>query len=252
MEEVTDEPLYRDRVCGIDIGKAGMVATIRVPSDANPARRAQETRSFGTTKREVLALADWLRSWQVPAVVMEATGDYWKPVVLPAGGRGIRVRAGRRQAGQAPARPPQAGPVRLAVAGGVLRARRHHLLLRGHPGVPDHPAAHPVPAGPDRRTDPGEAARGEAAGIRRDQAVQRGHRPARGDRPGHHGPPDRRRAQPQGAGPAGPSPGPPQDQRTGGRAGRRGVLHSPSSPPCSPGCSPASTSSTPASTSSPR
>jgi hypothetical protein len=74
MEEVTDEPLYRDRVCGIDIGKAGMAATIRVPSDANPARRAQETRSFGTTKREVLALADWLRSWQVPAVVMEATG----------------------------------------------------------------------------------------------------------------------------------------------------------------------------------
>ena len=42
MEEVTDEPLYRDRVCGIDIGKAGMVATIRVPSDSNPARRASE------------------------------------------------------------------------------------------------------------------------------------------------------------------------------------------------------------------
>jgi transposase len=78
VEEVTDEPLYRDRVCGIDIGKAGLVATIRVPSDKDPARRAQETRSFGTTKREVLALADWLRCWQVPAVVMEATGDYWK------------------------------------------------------------------------------------------------------------------------------------------------------------------------------
>ncbi len=26
----------------------------------------------------MLALADWLRSWQVPAVVMEATGDYWQ------------------------------------------------------------------------------------------------------------------------------------------------------------------------------
>ena len=73
MEEVTDEPLYRDRVCGIDIGKAGMAATIRVPSDKDPARRASETRTFGTTKREVLALADWMRSWQVPAVVMEAT-----------------------------------------------------------------------------------------------------------------------------------------------------------------------------------
>jgi len=24
VEEVTDEPLYRDRVCGIDIGKAQM------------------------------------------------------------------------------------------------------------------------------------------------------------------------------------------------------------------------------------
>jgi len=38
-------------VCGIDISKAGMVATIRVPSDGNPARRASETRSFATTRR---------------------------------------------------------------------------------------------------------------------------------------------------------------------------------------------------------
>ena len=78
MEQVTDEPLYRDRVCGIDLGKAAMVATIRVPSEADPARRAAETRGFATTKAGVLALADWLRCWQVPAVVMEATGDYWK------------------------------------------------------------------------------------------------------------------------------------------------------------------------------
>ena len=80
MEEVADEPLYRDRVCGIDIGKAQMAATIRVPPDKSRSRRMQETRTFGTTKREVQALVDWLRSWQVPAVVMEATGDYWKPV----------------------------------------------------------------------------------------------------------------------------------------------------------------------------
>ena len=84
MEEVTDEPLYRDRVCGIDIGKAGMAATIRVPSDTNPARRASETREFAATKRGVLALADWLRAWQVPAVVLEATSEYWKPVFCPA------------------------------------------------------------------------------------------------------------------------------------------------------------------------
>ena len=106
MEEVTDEPLYRDRVCGIDIGKAGMVATIRVPSDKDPARRAAETRSFGTTKKEVLALADWLRSWQVPAVVMEATSDYWKGPFYRLEAEGFDcVLADAKQVKHLPGRP---------------------------------------------------------------------------------------------------------------------------------------------------
>ena len=106
MEEMTDEPLYRDRVCGIDIGKAGMVATIRVPSDKNPARRASETRSFGTTRREVLALADWLRCWQVTAVVMEATGDYWKGPFYRLEAEGFEcVLADARQVKNLPGRP---------------------------------------------------------------------------------------------------------------------------------------------------
>jgi len=106
VEEVSDEPLYRDRVCGIDIGKAGMVATIRVPSDANPARRAAETREFGTTRREVLALADWLRCWQVPAVVMEATGDYWKGPFYRLEAEGFDcVLADAKQVRHLPGRP---------------------------------------------------------------------------------------------------------------------------------------------------
>ena len=106
MDEVTDEPLYRDRVCGIDIGKAGMVATIRVPSDKDPVRRAAETRSFGTTRREVLALADWLRSWQVPAVVMEATGDYWKGPFYRLEAEGLDcVLADAKQVKHLPGRP---------------------------------------------------------------------------------------------------------------------------------------------------
>jgi transposase len=106
VEEVTDEPLYRDRVCGIDIGKAAMVATIRVPSDKDPARRAAETRTFGTTKREVLALADWLRSWQVPAVVMEATGDYWKGPSCRLEAEGFEcVLADAKQVKHLPGRP---------------------------------------------------------------------------------------------------------------------------------------------------
>jgi hypothetical protein len=196
VEEVTDEPLYRDRVCGIDIGKAGMAATIRVPSDRDPARRAQETRSFGTTKREVLALADWLRSWQVPAVVMEATGDYWKGPFYRLEAEGFEcVLAGAKQVKNLPGRPRR-DPADSRWLAACSRARRHHRLLRGHRGVPDHPAAHPLPAGPDRRTHPGQAARGEAAGISGDQDHQRADRPARGDRPGHHGPPARRGAQP--------------------------------------------------------
>ena len=106
MEEVTDEPLYRDRVCGIDIGKAGMAATIRVPSDKDPARRAAETRSFGTTRREVLALAGWLRSWQVPAVVMEASGDYWKGPFYRLEAEGFDcVLADAKQVKHLPGRP---------------------------------------------------------------------------------------------------------------------------------------------------
>jgi transposase len=106
VEEVTDEPLYRDRVCGIDIGKAQMAVTIRVPSDQDPARRMAETRGFGTTRREVLALADWLRCWQVPAVVMEATGDYWKGPFYRLEAEGFEmVLADPKQVKNLPGRP---------------------------------------------------------------------------------------------------------------------------------------------------
>ena len=106
MEEVTDEPLYRDRVCGIDIGKAGLVATIRVPSERDPARRMAETRSFGTTRKQVLALADWLRCWQVPAVVMEATSDYWKGPFCRLEAEGFDcVLADAKQVKNLPGRP---------------------------------------------------------------------------------------------------------------------------------------------------
>ena len=106
MEEVTDEPLYRDRVCGIDIGKAELYATIRVPSDKDPARRMSETRSFATTRRGVLALADWMRSWQVPALVMEATSDYWKGPFYRLEAEGFEcVLADAKQVKNLPGRP---------------------------------------------------------------------------------------------------------------------------------------------------
>jgi transposase len=80
MEEVEDEPLFCERVAGIDIGKKEIMVTIRVPSDTGSRRRQQETRAFGATRRALLELADWLRCWQVTKIGMEATSDYWKPV----------------------------------------------------------------------------------------------------------------------------------------------------------------------------
>jgi transposase len=80
MHEVENEPLFAERVAGIDIAKAGVEVTIRVPSDTRRGGRQQETRSFRTTRKDLLALADWLRCWQVTKVGMESTGDYWKPV----------------------------------------------------------------------------------------------------------------------------------------------------------------------------
>jgi hypothetical protein len=65
MEEVEDEPLFADRVAGLDIAKAAVEVTIRVPSDTAGGRRRQETRTFGATRRELLDLAAWLACWEV-------------------------------------------------------------------------------------------------------------------------------------------------------------------------------------------
>src|SRR5215470_9358956 len=80
LEEAEDEPLFCERAAGIDIGKQSVMVTVRVPSEARRGGRAQETREFGTTRRQLLELADWLRSWGVTRAGMESTSDYWKPV----------------------------------------------------------------------------------------------------------------------------------------------------------------------------
>jgi transposase len=80
MQEVEGEPLFCERAAGIDIGKASVFVTIRVPSESREGGRQQETREFGTTRRQLLALADWLRCWGVEKAGMESTSDYWKPV----------------------------------------------------------------------------------------------------------------------------------------------------------------------------
>lgn len=67
------------RLCaGLDVHKRTVVAAIMVPDQQGGIRK--ETRTFGTTTPELLALSDWLLSLGVTHVAMESTGEYWKPI----------------------------------------------------------------------------------------------------------------------------------------------------------------------------
>lgn len=68
-----------ERCAAIDIGKDEIVVCARGPSDTGRSRVA-ETRVFKTFTSGLESAADWLESWGATEVVMEATGQYWKPV----------------------------------------------------------------------------------------------------------------------------------------------------------------------------
>lgn len=68
-----------ERCAGLDVHRDTVVATVRVPSTRR-GQRHHETRTFGTTIRQLEALSDWLATFSITLVGMEATGVYWKPV----------------------------------------------------------------------------------------------------------------------------------------------------------------------------
>lgn len=70
------EVLY-PRCAGLDVHQANVVACVRI---AVGARATHEVRTFETTTRGLLALAQWLRELECTHVAMESTGVYWKPV----------------------------------------------------------------------------------------------------------------------------------------------------------------------------
>jgi transposase len=80
MEQTDESVELVERVAALDLGKAGLVACVRVPHEDRPGRRRQEIREYATLSRSLLELADWLRCERVELVAMEATSDYWKPV----------------------------------------------------------------------------------------------------------------------------------------------------------------------------
>jgi transposase len=67
-----------ERCAGLDVHKSSLTACVRVPRPGGG--REQETRTFRTTTQGLLALLDWLRSYEVELVGMESTGVYWRAV----------------------------------------------------------------------------------------------------------------------------------------------------------------------------
>jgi transposase len=80
MEDVGEQELLVERIAALDLGKASLVACVRVPNSSQAGRRMQEVRGFATTTVALRGMADWFASWGVTRVVMESTSDYWKGV----------------------------------------------------------------------------------------------------------------------------------------------------------------------------
>jgi transposase len=68
-----------ERCCGLDVHKASVTACVRVPAESGSPPQ-QEVREFATTTQGLLQLRDWLASFEIELVGMEATGVYWKPI----------------------------------------------------------------------------------------------------------------------------------------------------------------------------
>jgi transposase len=79
-----------ERCAGLDVAKDELVACVRTP-DGDGGRR-QEVRTYPTFTSGLEGLADWLEAESVREVVMEATGQYWKPVWYVLEERGFDLK----------------------------------------------------------------------------------------------------------------------------------------------------------------
>jgi hypothetical protein len=67
-----------DRFAAIDVGKKEFVVCVGLPSAREGGERRQEVRTYGTLRRDLLELRDWLTEESVGEVAMGATGQCWR------------------------------------------------------------------------------------------------------------------------------------------------------------------------------
>ena len=70
--------VLHERAAGMDLSKRDAKVAIRVPGKRAGTFTTSVT-TWGATVRQILELVEFLHAQQVTTVVMEATGDYWKP-----------------------------------------------------------------------------------------------------------------------------------------------------------------------------
>lgn len=65
--------VIRERCVGLDVHKKTVTACCITTE-------GKELRTFGTTTRELMEMADWIMAKECTHVAMESTGVYWKPI----------------------------------------------------------------------------------------------------------------------------------------------------------------------------
>ena len=91
------------RCAGMDISKRDAKVCVRV-AGAGRRKTVETVTTWGSVTSQILALREHLAAEQVSCVVMEATGDYWKPFYYLLEDRRVRGVAGQRPARQEPCR----------------------------------------------------------------------------------------------------------------------------------------------------
>jgi hypothetical protein len=170
-----DHEIWLSRVAAIDVAKASGKVCTRLPHPTRPRRRITLVWDVASTTNEICALAQRLITDQIERVVLGSTSDYWRPFCYILEAHGVTVwLVNANDVKQVPGRPKtdKLDAVWLAklnergIAATVVRAAE---------ADPGHPRLHPPAPRPRRRPDPLQAAPGEVAGRRADQAFVCGH-----------------------------------------------------------------------------
>lgn len=121
--------LVFESCCGLDVHRKSIVACVLTP-------QTRETRTFGTTTRQILALSDWLQEHEPTHLAAEARREYWKPVYNLLEPEFTVWVVDSRYFKSAPGRPPNikdaewlAGLMRHGLLAPVLTPQRPRLGL---------------------------------------------------------------------------------------------------------------------------